>query len=600
MPCLRSSPAPRRARRVCDRLFASCILAWLIAPGALHAQQTFTTQIILVPPFEARDRRLGNTVADVVRARIQRFYKKREVSVVGEYAMEQTLERSSIALGAVDSVLVRQLAKYHRADEIINARVERGAGTVRVEAWLQLTRDRRLVQHIPEVEAPTADSAGTLVAAAMERVRQQLNPLRRCENGIRDGKSEAALDEARRVAATLPTPVLLRSCIVGGLMAIGADARHVLAEAQQILAAQPAAYWGLDGAARSYDALGDSTNAARMWLRLAASDSLDVDLSRRVVGALLRGGNAAAAAPLVVTLSDRNPGDLDLLRQRWQVLLAVHDWRAATVIGDRLAALDSASVRDSAFAFRLASAHRSAGDTIRAVAVAAGAVSRFPRDGRLYLLYADLVQADGRAAIDRGVARFPEVAELHLLRAQEQRRVGKNADALASLQKATTLDPRIGQGQLALAQAQVDQGLLDSALVSARRALAGGESPASVAAFALARGNALYRAANGTRQRTDYQTAFRFLALADSIQGTPQSHFLLGATALSISQSAATEAPVVRACDLSRLASEFLPVAREKITAGAAVAADAARQYLAYLDQLEPVVAQQVATLCTG
>jgi hypothetical protein len=94
--------------------------------------------------------------------------------------------------------------------------------------------------------------------------------------------------------------------------------------------------------------------------------------------------------------------------------------------------------------------------------------------------------------------------------------------------------------------------------------------------------------------------ALRFLALADSVSGTPQSRFLLGSTALAISQSAATDAPTVRECELSRLANEMLPLAREKITAGAMVAPDASRQYLAYLDQLEPIVAQQIQSLCNG
>jgi hypothetical protein len=163
-----------------------------------------------------------------------------------------------------------------------------------------------------------------------------------------------------------------------------------------------------------------------------------------------------------------------------------------------------------------------------------------------------------------------------------------------------SLDPTLGQGYLALAQTQVDLGMTDSAYISTRRALERGERAATVAAFALARGNALYRAANTTRERRDYQAAFWFLSLADSLQGSPSSNFLLGATALAISQSAASDAPTTRECATSRLAEELLPLAREKITAGAVVAVDAARQYLAYLDQLEPVVAQQVATLCSG
>jgi hypothetical protein len=121
-----------------------------------------------------------------------------------------------------------------------------------------------------------------------------------------------------------------------------------------------------------------------------------------------------------------------------------------------------------------------------------------------------------------------------------------------------------------------------------------------VAQFALARGNALYRAANETKQRSGFQLAMRFLAFADSLNASPQSRFLLGAAALAVSQSAATEAPGTRDCDLSRLAASMVPLAREKLVAGAQVAVDATRQYLQYLDQLEPVIAQQIQSLCSG
>ena len=278
----------------------------------------------------------------------------------------------------------------------------------------------------------------------------------------------------------------------------------------------------------------------------------------------------------------------------------MRDWVGATLAGDRLAREDSAARGHSTFVLRLATAHRSTGDTVKAIALAADGVTRFPRDARLYVLYSDLIQGDSRAALSRGLNRFPDVAELHLLRAQELRRAGKNAESVAPFQRAVALDPTLSQGYLALAQTQVDLGLLDSAIATTRLAADAGEPRTSVAAFALARGNALYRAASGTKQRSDYQHALQFLAIADSLGGSPQSRFLLGATALSISQSAATEAPVQRVCELARLANQMLPLAREKITAGAQVAPDASRQYLTYLDQLEPVVTQQMATLCPG
>lgn len=576
------------------------ILAMVVLPLApVSAQQQFTRQIILVPPFEG-DRRLGNAAGDALRGRVQKFYNRREAAVISEYEMAQVLERSGIVGDVVDPAHIRTLARHLRADEIIYGIAQRAQGVVRLSGRLVLTRDAKLWQPIAAVQAPSLDSAGSLMAHAVEGLRRQLNPLRRCENHLREGRMEQSVTEAREGVRAAPQGTLVRTCLVNALIASGASSNEVLREAREILRLHPTSYWGLDAAARMSDALGMRDTAATMWLRLAATDTADLTLAKRVLAALLAGENAKAAQPLATALTGSHSEDLELWRLRWQAEYTVRAWKDATLTGDRLLAIDSAARGDSTFLVRLASAHRANDDPVKAIAVAADGVARFPKDARLYLLYSELIQADGRVTVERGIERFPEVAELHMLQAQELRRAGRNADAVEPLRRAMALDPKLGQGFLVMAQAQSDLGNIDSTWIYTRRAIDAGDDAVKVAQFALARGNALYRAANGTKQRSDFQMALRFLALADSLAGSPQSQFLLGSTALAISQSAATDAPAAKECGLSRLAGEMLPLAREKITAGAQVAPDASRQYLAYLDQLEPIVAQQIVSLCNG
>ena len=563
------------------------------------AQQQFTRQIILIPPFSG-DRRLGNAAADAIRGRVQKFYNRRETQVISEYDMQQVLERSGITEDVVDPAHIRTLARHLRADEIIYGSVQRGQGTVRLSGRLVLTRDARLWQPIPEVQAASLDSAGSLLAGQVEALRRQLTPLRLCENHLREGRATEAIAAAREGVRLAAGGTLVRSCLVNALIASGAPSSDVLQEAREVLRLHPTSYWGLDAAARANDVLDRRDSAAAMWLRLAATDTNDLPLARRVLGALLAGGNAAAAKPLAISRTTARPDDLEFWRLRWQAEYTIHDWKAATITGERLLAMDSLARSDSTFVMRLALAYRSSDNPIKAIAIAADGVARFPKDGRLYLVYSELIQADGRVTVDRGIERFPELAELHMLQAQELRRAGKNAEAVEPLRRAMAIDPKLAQGYLVMAQAQADLGNVDSTWFYTRRAIDAGDEPDKVAQFALGRGNALYRAANGTKQRGDFQLALRFLALADSVSGTPQSRFLLGSTALAISQSAATDAPTVKECGLSRLAGEMLPLAREKITAGAVVAPDASRQYLAYLDQLEPIVAQQIQSLCNG
>ena len=568
-------------------------------PGALLGQESFTRQVILVPLFQGKDRRLADAVADAVRSRVGRGVRRAEATVVDEGRVATILTRASIDRTTTDTFHIRTLAREVRADEIVEGEALRLSPT-RVRAWgrISLTRDRRMIQPLPSVEAPNADSAGSLLAAQVLAHRRQMTALRRCENALREGENQRAVTDARAGVTAFPDGVMVRTCLVSAMLANGAPANELLAQAREVLARHPESWWGMDGAAKAHDALGQRAEAAAMWLRLVATDTADVILGRRVATALLRGGNAAHAVPLTARLVALAPDDTEILRLQWQALAATSAWEGAVRVGTRLYEEDPVSRDDSAFVWRHALAQRAFGDTLRAMAVAADGAARFPKDPKLYLLYADLVRTDSRIAVARGVLRFPEVAELRLLRAQELRTAGKTAEAVSELQLATTLDSSLGQGHLALAQAHAELGALDSALVEAHRAITSGADRSAVVQFVLARGNAVYRAANATKQRADFQRAFGFLAYADSLQSTAQSQFLLGATALAISQQAASEAPEAKACDLSRLASGLLPLAREKITSGARVAPDASRQYLDYLDQLEPVVARQLEVLC--
>jgi len=125
-----------------------------------------------------------------------------------------------------------------------------------------------------------------------------------------------------------------------------------------------------------------------------------------------------------------------------------------------------------------------------------------------------------------------------------------------------------------------------------------GEDSTTVAQFALARGNSLYKAATGTQKREDFQRAIKYLELAEHIAPSPQAKFLLGASALSVSQSAATEAPTAKSCELTKLADSSLTDAEINLVAGGSVAPDAAKTYLDYVAKLRPYIADQLKALC--
>ncbi len=569
-------------------------------PLAAQNSREFTRQEILVNNFASAEPRLGRQAASAIRGRVQHLYSRRDVVVAGTGDASMLLAGSGIDVSLpLTGGALTGVARALRSDEILSGAVTAlPDGDVQIEGRLSLVRDERLVQPLRAVHAPTLDSAATLFAARVQAARVQLLPHRRCENAARQLQFKQAIDAARAGLEADAPQAILRTCLMTSLVQVGADARLVLREADAVLAVTPQSYWALESAASAYDALGDKARAGAHWLRLAATDSFNVDLTRRVVRALVRGGNSRLARPLAERLSNADPDDVAMLRLRWQAVFSLKEWREAATVGEKLMARDTASRDDSTFVLQLASATRLAGDSVRSLALAADGVLRFPSDGRLYAFYAQAVQGEATVAAARGIGRFPEVAELQLLQSQEQRRSGRADDALESLRRALVIDSTLDQGFLLLAQAQADHGDADSALVSVHRALAAGDDSILVAQFALARGNALFRIANQSKERRDLATALGFLSFADSVHATPQSRFLFGATALATAQVAATEAPKTNECALSRLASSLLPVAREKLTLGAEVAPDAARQYLDYVAQLEPIVSRQVEVLC--
>jgi tetratricopeptide (TPR) repeat protein len=566
----------------------------------------FTRQGLLVLEFEAgpgATRKLGREAADAVRDRLEKLVNEREVELLGGRATAQKLELYGIRQEQPPSgAELEYMTRTIRADEYVVARVERSGDAVRIAGELRLLRDRYTRQPIPVASGPSLEAAAEQMARSLAALRGQLVYQRRCENGVRDGKTAQALEAARAGAAAVPRGAFVRACLVSALAVAGVPASERLAAARELLAIDTASRAGLEGAARALDLLGQREEAGTMWLRLMDTAPEDADLAARVIGALLDDGNARRAAPLVTRVVSDHPEDMNLLRLKWRVFTETRDWPTAVAAGESLLVKDTLARGDSGFVSRLALANKSARHALRAVELAARGVASFPGDARLFSVYAQLVRAESDSVIPRGLAAFPKSAELLALAARDLRAKGKTEEALEATKKAVEIDSTLPQGVLTIAQAEFDLGRPDSALVSLGRALARGEDTAVVVQFALAKGNALLRGANATKQRGDYERAMRFFTLADSVRPTPQSRFLRGTAALNVSRAALTEAPAAGAkeqsCALAKLGAETLAAAREGLTAGQELAPDAARQYLEYVDQLGPFAEKQLASFC--
>ena len=597
-------------------LLAALLLCSATSLAAQRRQQEFTQQFVLVTNFHvgdasapSRDRndlKFGREAGDKVRDRLEDLLNKRETKVISGYDLREAMIRAGYSSDDPhDFDIVRQQAEVFRADEIIIGTAKRLPNNqVRLDASLVLYRDPRMRQPIPAVTANGLDRAADLLARRIHEARIQLAHQRRCENSLRDGQGTRALQHARAGIAAFPDGVLARICLIWTLRAMNASAAQVLEESRAMLALDPGAFHAIEAAASSLDSLKRRDEAATMWLRLYATDTANLELAERVVWSLAEGGNSRRAEPLIVKLSDANPTNMRLLRQKWRIANDNRNWPLAVDAGERLLASDPDAPTDSVFFQRLASAYRANGQPFKAMELVARGVSTFPGDPRLYALYTQFVKEETDSVIPRGLALFPDNAALLALNARELRARGQLAEALDASKRAVELDSTITQGRLLIAQAEMELGRPDSALITLSHAVAAGEDQNAIAQFALSKGNSLLRAANGTEARADFQLAMRFLALADSLKPTPQTKFVLGAAALKVAQTALTDAPKLasrdESCAVSRVGSETIPLARASLEGGVEISADATKQFLEYLDQLAPYADKQLAAFCAA
>src|SRR3989440_7351848 len=399
-------------------------------------------------------------------------------------------------------------------------------------------RDLRMAEPLPTTTGTDLGLAAEQFARELTAARNELAPQRRCENALRDAEPQRALQFAREAVAAYPQGVLAHVCLTWALRATGAPATEILAAARGVLAGDSLNPHGLESAAIALDTLHNRDESATYWLRLADTDTANLELTERVVLAMVYGGSARRAEPLILRAAGGHPDNLLLLRLAWRVTYENRHWPAAIRTGEALLASDSTTARDSVLMLRLASAYRANGQTYKALAIAARGVVAFPGDVKLYTLYSQFVKSEADSVLPRGIAVFPKSADLLSMNARDLRSKGQLAEALAASRQALAVDSTLDRGELMIAQGEIELGRPDSALAALRRAVGRGEDTALIAQFALGRGNALLKAANGTKSRDDFQLAMRFLALADTLRRTPQSAFLLGVAAYSITQSA--------------------------------------------------------------
>ncbi|MEO7360100.1 MAG: hypothetical protein ABI120_07215 [Gemmatimonadaceae bacterium] len=589
------------------------VASFMVAHSTASAQNAknefeFTRQGLLIVNFTpggGADSKLGKRAADAVRSRVEKLVNKKEVEIYDGSVLSERMDHAGYGLDVVYSVGdIRALGSTMRADEFLLATVSNGPKGIKLSGELVLFRDERLRQPIVEAQNVRLDSAATLFANSFAAALSQLLWQRRCENGLRENSVPRAITAARQGIAAYPKSTIARTCLLWAMRQSGAPARDVLSVAHEVLAVDSTSYHALESAAIALDTLKRPYEAATMYLRLAATDTANLDLAARVIYSMVAGQNTKRAEPFVVSLAAAHPEVLAFTQQKWRITYDNRSWSTAIEAAEDLIVRDPVARGDSTFYLKLGTAYRSVNRNYDEIRTLAHAAKLFPGDVRIFSLYAQSIKMESDSVLPRGLSRFPASAELLAMNGKDLRARGKIAESLDATKRAMEIDSTMAQGRLVVAQLELELGRPDSALATLRRAVAGGEDSSLVAQFTLGKGNTFYRAAIGTMLMDDLALAYRFLTFADTLRPSVQVKFLIGATAFGIAQLALTESLKVKdkveLCRLVRLGADMIAVANVGLAQGVETFGEQATQSLYYLSQLEPYATQQKAQCGPG
>lgn len=554
------------------------------APAALNAQSgrgvgpNPDTPRLLVAVFASVDRASGVQMADAIRTRVQAATNAKQLYVIPKSDITNYLESSGYkadsSLGPTD---LKELAKLLRADEVMSGTVTRTATGLRVEPRLMLARDVAVAQPLPTVEAGSAGDAARQIERGLSEARKQLADNRACENSVRDQQYDKAIAAAKAGLLKYPNATIARLCLAHVYQTMKAPPDSVLRVTNEVRRLDPKNTVALRLAFTAYQAKGDQENAVRALLGLFALEPTNPTLQGQIVSELAKLGRPEDALPIVDTLLMQNPGDPQLIRQKWLLTLAA----AVADTGASRAALLSQGL---SVGEEMARADTTLADSTyyeRQIFAATGVTPQ---------------RAVEFAA--RAVQKFPNSAHFWGLRATAERKAGQLQMAMESLKRALSLDPKYPNGNLLLAQIHLELNQSDSAVAVARRAVAAGEDPKTWGAFLLAPTQAALKLAQESKSVDDYQRVLTLAEESDKLSPSATAKFFIGVSAFSIGMDAMQQAQKPKSCPLARTAQDMMLKTQINMAAGGSVDAGTAQAILGYVSTYAPTADQMVKQYC--
>jgi tetratricopeptide (TPR) repeat protein len=577
--------------------FASGLVAALasVAPASpANAQRTIRpsdypdAKRLLVVTFRPGGA-TGTSVAEALRDNMYRVIPRKEVWAIPTEEVKNNQEPSGfpydVPLTTKDAAL---LSNRLRADEFIEGTVVQEGGQLTAQARMVLADDPRLVQPLPPAVGRRADHLARSVSEHFRDARKQLSAVRRCLTAVNRNQYQEGATAAKEAIAAYPTSTLGRICLGSAYSYMGMPADSILPLVEQILASDPNSHHALTLAYTTYKKAGDTKKSVEYIGRLLLLEPNNVQLATQVIEEIAATGEFEIARRLIDEAVGKNPGDPDLIRLRFRILVVTKDWKESIKAGEELLRTDT-SATDTTFFRNLASAYKEDSQPQRAA-----------------------------ETIARAIAKYPNLPSLWTVYSQFLRDAGQTAESIAAARKAIALDPKnpgTTIAYLTIANTFNEQNQPDSVESVLRAAAAGAptqEDSARVGQFAQVVGNRFLQVARADslperslEARQQFEKAIVWFALSDSIAPSPQTKFNQGFAAFNIVakigaeiQAKPKELGAAGTCDLARLGQTNATMAQLMITRGGSVNPAAAAQIMQGVLQMLPYFESLVKTHC--
>jgi tetratricopeptide (TPR) repeat protein len=558
-------------------------LALTAATHALAAQRPVPAQRggapkpetpqLVVSALASSDPTIGAAAADAIRRRIQSEHTTTDLYVVPVENIRNALAGSGFnpdsSLGKTD---LMALTKQVRGDYALDGTVERT--TDGMKTWIRL-----LTQTGPQVVAePLVAIVGSDLGDVAKKVDRAVSEAIRalsfnheCRRAALVGDYKQAMAAAEQGLRLRPTSTALNLCALSILTATHAAPDSIIAVASAIVSVDSANTVAWANLVDAYAAKGEASRELDATRMLHHADSANVTVVVSLVDQLVIGGQAESVLAVLDTALAASPANAQLLAKKWLAELRLAKYADALRTGDALVAADTAAATEDFYRRQLLAA-ANAHDSTASRRVAAQASARYPKN-------VDFLLTLARDAINRNAPR----------------------DALGFADRVLLLEPANQLAwQIAIA-AQATANGTDSAVATARRALAGGVTKDAVGGSLLAVVSPALEKARTSQARADWEAVLNIAQSVDSVASTPRSEFYIGVAAYQIGRDMAQsladggKGPKTRAerqtmCTSATRVEDLVGIATIALSKGGSVDPAVATQILGGLPSLSEFV----------